>query len=364
MLQVILDFGVLKIGQWSLPLRVHAYGLMMVLGFLTGIVLAKWRAKRAGEDAEKAAACCVLSLVGGIVGARAAYVIQHWEDEFAFSPNRLGAVVNITSGGLIYYGGVVLAIVLVVGYLLARRLPVRRYLDFLAISLMVGLAFGRTGCLLNGCCYGGLCRHDWPLAMRFPMYSKPLLKLDGRANPYSRTTEGPTPPYSHHREAGWIRPDPALVDSAGFLIPPRDFDQRQTRIAETSHSLPVQPAQALAIVNALLIAAVLWGFYRLRRREGQVFAAMLVLYSIARFILEGIRDDNPHDLLAGVLTHNQYTSVVTFLAGVLMLAVIWKLPASAGPAAGAHNPPAAAQADAGARRQDARDTGHKRRRGK
>ena len=78
------------------------------------------------------------------------------------------------------------------------------------------------------------------------------------------------------------------------------------------------------------VAALLTGFHRLRRREGQVFAMMLVLYPITRFILESIRDDNPHDLLAGSFTHNQYTSIGMFVIGVVMLFVLRKLPAAGG----------------------------------
>jgi phosphatidylglycerol:prolipoprotein diacylglycerol transferase len=334
MLRVIIDFGVLRIGSWSIPLRVHGYGLMMVLGFIAAIVLAQWRARRAGEDPEKLAVCGILALMGGIGGARVAYVMQHWSDEFAPLPHPVLSVMNITSGGLIYYGGVIAVLVLVIGYLLVKRLPVRRYLDIMAISLMVGLAFGRAGCLLNGCCFGGLCNDGWALAMRFPMYSKPLVKLSGGPNPYS-PNEDTTPVYTHQFHQGLVHPDPALVDATGELIPPGEFDARQIRIAENSYSLPVQPAQALGIVNALLIAGVLWGIYRLRGREGQVFAAMLILYPITRFVLEDIRADNLHDLTAGVLTHNQYTSVVTILAGAALLAVLRKLPASAGPAAAA-----------------------------
>jgi phosphatidylglycerol:prolipoprotein diacylglycerol transferase len=334
MLRVIIDFGVLKIGSWSIPLRIHGYGLMMVLGFISAILLAQWRARRAGEDPEKIAVCGILALLGGIAGARIAYVIQHWSDEFAYVPHPIRAVLDISSGGLIYYGGVVMVILLVVGYLLTRKLPVRRYLDFMAISLMVGLAFGRVGCLLNGCCFGGLCSDGWPLGMRFPMYSKPLVRLSGGNGPYS-PTEDTTPAYAHQMHQGLVHPDAALLDAAGELIPPGEFDDHQVQVAEASYSLPVQPAQALGIANALIIAGVLWGFYRLRRREGQVFAAMLILYPITRFVLEDIRADNLHDLTAGLLTHNQYTSILTILIGVALLAVLHKLPASAGPAAAA-----------------------------
>ena len=330
MKQVIVDFGVLKLFGAKLPLRIYGYGLMLILGFLLGMFLARWRARRAGEDPEHVTYCGVLALVGGIVGARIAFIIEKWGDHFARAP--FAELFNVTSGGLIYYGGVALATAMVVVYLLAKRLPIRRYLDFLAASLMVGLAFGRAGCLLNGCCFGGPCRKDWRLAMRFPMYSKPLLKVPGGENPFSEATDDPSPAYAHQLAAKpRLVPDPRLVDEDGRLVPPRDFTPEQIAVAESQRSRPVKPAQALGLVNALLLAALLSAFHRLRTREGQSFALLMVLYPITRFVLESIRGDNPHDLLRGVLTLNQKVSLAVMAAGVIMLAALRRLQAPRGP---------------------------------
>ena len=329
---IITDFGTLTLGGLSIPLRIYGYGLMLVLGFLLAVLLAQRRARRVGENPEVLSRCGILALIGGIAGSRIAYVIQHWDTHFAREPNPLAAVLNISSGGLIYYGGVVLATAMVLAYLRFKKLPVRRHLDILAISMMVGLAFGRAGCLLNGCCYGARSDARWALGMRFGMYSPPLLKLDGRENPYSVGTESPSPVYAHQMDTGQVTPPAELTDEHGWLIPPREFTPAQIAAAQRARSEPVQPAQALSIVNALLIAGLLAAFFRLRRREGQVFALMLLMYPVTRFVLESIRDDNHHDLWSGVLTHNQYTSVGMFLAGAAMMWALTKLPASAGPA--------------------------------
>ena len=75
----------------------------------------------------------------------------------------------------------------------------------------------------------------------------------------------------------------------------------------------------IAIVGAGLLALLLAGFTRLRKREGQVFAWMMVAYPVLRFFEELIRADNPHNLAWNwsqlILTHNQYTSMVMFLVG-------------------------------------------------
>jgi phosphatidylglycerol:prolipoprotein diacylglycerol transferase len=331
MRQIIVDFGTLDILGMHFALRIYGYGLMLVLGFLLGIYLARWRGRRAGEDPDVLSYCGILSLIGGIVGARIAYVIEQWDRDFSKAQNKLTAILNVTSGGLIYYGGVVLATAMVLVYLRFRKLSVRRYLDILAPSLMIGLAFGRAGCLLNGCCFGGACSHDWPLGMSFPMYSKPLIKLGNGEIPFSSGTDSPSPVYAHQMSTKQIQPDPRLVGPDRRLVPPRDMSPEQIAVAEQSWSNPVKPAQALATVNALLLAGVLMVFHRIRRREGQVFALLVILYPITRFIEEAIRDDNRHDLARFVFTHNQYTSAAILTIGLIMWFGLRKLPPSAGP---------------------------------
>jgi hypothetical protein len=93
----------------------------------------------------------------------------------------------------------------------------------------------------------------------------------------------------------------------------------------------LRPAQVLGIVNALLLAGLLVLFYRHRRREGRVFALMLILYPSTRFILESIRNTDPFNVFHGNWTHNQISSLVLIAAGAAMWFWIGTRPASAGP---------------------------------
>ena len=459
MLQIILDFGRVHLLGGQFPLRIFGYGLMLVLGFLLSMALAKWRARRMGENPDALTYLCLLALLSGVLGARIAYVIQDWK-KFSAEGNPLAAMLDITSGGLIYYGGLFLAMATAIAYLAVKRLPLRRYLDILAPSIMLGLAFGRMGCLLNGCCYGGLCSEDAPLSMHFPMFSKPLLKFDGRSNPYSQATDSPSPVYGdqydrrgpdgqpaplvhppdqlviqigtaagrlhvpryfhaaltndqlsvvmgteENAKAQWLKVAPldrmdesqwqeALQSAGGALLgsefwdeavwfstaqnssgaPVLNFDDFwkycQARrlwlmgkfhtgagetllpaeakaaneylqadmisMAEAQHSLAVRPSQALSIAGAGLLALLLALFTRLRKREGQVFACLMLGYPILRFFEELIRADNPHNLSWNwaqlILTHNQYTSMVMFVIGIVILLALRRLPPSCGPA--------------------------------
>ena len=47
-----------------------------------------------------------------------------------------------------------------------HSLPLLAVCDLIAPSMMLGLAIGRIGCLMYGCCFGAVCHHDW--AITFP----------------------------------------------------------------------------------------------------------------------------------------------------------------------------------------------------
>jgi len=347
MQQVIIDFGEITLFGRSVGVRIYGYGLMLVLGFLLGIYLARWRARRFGEDEDAVTTLGLLALVAGVVGSRLAFVIERWDSQFAWHKHPLPEILNITSGGLIYYGGAALALVSIVAYLRLRRLPIRRYLDIIAPTLMIGLAFGRMGCLLNGCCYGARCSADYLLGMRFPYAAEPLLRYGKAPNFFG----GAAPSPAFHSQAATL-PEEMLgeIGVRSWLFQkgwdgnvqrndrgeravkmPSELTPAQARQAAALRSLPVQPAQAFGAVNALLIAGVLLAFSRLRRREGQVFALTLVLYPITRFVLESLRGDNLHAVLQLKLTHNQYSSLALLLAGLLIWFVLWRMPAEAGP---------------------------------
>ncbi len=157
---------------------IKTYGFMLMVGFLSAVWLAMRRAKRVKADPDVVLDLSFLSLLFGVGGARAFFVIHYWNTQFADAPNRLLAVVDITQGGLEFLGGFLGAVGATLIYCKWKRVSIRLYLDIMAPSTMWGLAFGRIGCFFNGCCFGGLClgvpadnpAHAW--AVRFP-YASP-----------------------------------------------------------------------------------------------------------------------------------------------------------------------------------------------
>ncbi len=328
---------------WAVS-KLHAYGLMMALGFLTAIGVGRWRARRSGEDPEVISTLGILALIGGVTGARLSYVMEHWGDFAggrAGGEGQLAKMLKLTSGGLVFDGGLVLAVLLVGVYLWRRRLPIRRFLDILAICSMIGLAFGRVGCLLNGCCYGGVCREEFPLALHFPYAAAPWVypHAEGKS-PYPPDTHtsavydvqasryGNRADRSQDVAGGReLRVPEALWNEKRLKVPGELRAADEFEAARAARALAVEPAQVYGMVNALVLTALLYAVYRLRRREGQVFALMLVFYPLTRFMLEIIRDDNPNM----ALTPAQWKCLVILALGVGLLGWLRRLPASCGP---------------------------------
>ncbi|MCK4340759.1 MAG: prolipoprotein diacylglyceryl transferase [Phycisphaerae bacterium] len=157
---------------WDIP----GYGLMLMISFLLSIMWAARRAANSQANPDVILNCGFLALIGGVVGARAMYVIHYWE-QFADAGSTaqvIIAVINVRKGGLAVYGGVVFSVVLVAFYLWRSKLSWRWYLDIMAPSAALGMSIGRIGCFLNGCCWGGVC--DLPWAVRFPFGSPPAVQ--------------------------------------------------------------------------------------------------------------------------------------------------------------------------------------------
>jgi len=211
MRQILFDLGIYNVFGNEFHLRLFGYGFALVLGFLTGIFWAQRRARRAGENPEAIGQCGLWALVGGVLGARLAYVIQYHE-HFVDGSGSLDIleVFNIAGGGLIYFGGLAGGTLTVILFLAIKRLPARRFIDILAPSLMLGLAFGRVGCLLNGCCWGGPVEPSFWASIEFPMVAKPLVMVG--ENPYG-DDQGLCPTYAHQYWQGSLNPDDRLLNA-------------------------------------------------------------------------------------------------------------------------------------------------------
>ncbi len=143
----------------GLDRAVYWYGIMAALGFLVSLLYWNATSRRVGLPHGIGSDLSFAAIVGGILGARAMYVAANWG---YFSENP-GEIIRIDQGGLVFYGGFIAASLAIIGMARVRKIPVLKLGDFAISALPLGHAFGRIGCLLNGCCYGSACDLPWAL---------------------------------------------------------------------------------------------------------------------------------------------------------------------------------------------------------
>lgn len=303
-------------------LTVKSYGFMMVVGFLAAVTLIRRLSVKITPDPQLITNAALYSLIGGVVGARVFFVIHHFST-FAQDPID---VFKIWHGGLELLGGVVLAITIIVFYLIYHKLPVRQYLDILAIGLMLALVFGRIGCFLNGCCYGK--PTDLPWGIRFPYYSFAYVSQT-QADP---KRDRPEPHMELPREYFGYEDDKGDY-YAGLKPYPHLTEKQKAEVANGPYRcLPVQPTQFYSSAIAAMWCAILYlvwnrgqkaarsgGQNKLLAKPGSVFALMFILYGSSRFLVEFLRDDNPFEF-AG-LTISQLIGIGMVLLGSALAAV-------------------------------------------
>ncbi len=144
-------------------LVIRWYGVLVALGFLTGLWTASRRGIRYGLPPETISDLGIWLLVGGLVGARFLYVITFWQE---YRSGPFWEVFMLQRGGLVYYGGFLGAALVAIGYLRWKKLPLWATADALAPSIALGHVFGRLGCFMNGCCFGRVTGGAW--AVHFP----------------------------------------------------------------------------------------------------------------------------------------------------------------------------------------------------
>jgi phosphatidylglycerol:prolipoprotein diacylglycerol transferase len=200
---------------------------------------------------------CLSAAYGGVWDA--ARGVCHPKDVDCFAWAKFWA------GGLTYYGGFIGATAAAVWLLRRDKFPFWKAADMAGFAIPLGLAFGRMGCLLAGCCFGAECSLPWALSF---------------------------PPKSPASEAQFKAHD---------------------LLSARSWSLPVHPTQIYESAASLAIAAFCLLYVHPRKRyDGEVFVWFLALYAVARFVIEILRRDDRGGLLG--LSTSQLIGVGLLLA--------------------------------------------------
>jgi phosphatidylglycerol:prolipoprotein diacylglycerol transferase len=132
------------------PFTLHTYGVLVALGFLAAVLVVLRGARREGFPAEPVLDVAFVAVLAAIVGSRLLYVLFNLR-EYTAEPLR---ALKIWEGGLVFHGGLLLALPLCLLAVRRSGLPAWEVADVFAPAIALGQAIGRLGCFAAGCCYG------------------------------------------------------------------------------------------------------------------------------------------------------------------------------------------------------------------
>ena len=247
---------------------ITSFGVAMFLAFLTAGLVVRHQMEEGGYDPEKAWDLLFMAVIGGIVGAKLYYVFLNVDRLQAEGISYL-----FSRGGMVWYGGFLLATALVVWEVRRQDLPVPTIADYAAPALALAYAVGRVGCFMVGDDWGR--PTDLPWGVRFP--------------------EGAPPTTVANIEAMGVRVDPELVAQYGNVV-------------------PVHPTQIYEVLMSLAIFAVLWRLRHHAHRAGWLFMLWLSLAGGERLVVEFFRVKD--DRFFGPLTLAQLISIALVAVGV------------------------------------------------
>ena len=248
------------------PFLLTWHGVFTAVGILGGVQIALWLARRVGYDEDDAYTLALVGVPSGIVGARAMFVAEQWS---YYSGNPIEALA-IAEGGISVWGAVIGGVLGPLLFAWWRHYPIRRGLDIGGAGLILGMAIGRIGDLINGEHLSLPTSLPWGL-----IYTHPL-----------------SPAFAHSLSVG-----------------------------------PHHPATTYEMLGDLVIlAAVVWLILgALRRRPGVSFFVFLISYAVMRFAVTYLRDDSSVTPVLALRTP-QLVSVIVVLGALPLLVWVLRLP--------------------------------------
>ncbi len=247
------------------PLEITGYGLMMMVGFLTGSWLVQLELRRWGLREEYASDMTLAAVIGGIIGAKLWYVALTQDPGALFS-----------RGGLVWYGGFAGGALGVWLNGLRLKVPTAFTAHLVAPALAAAYALGRVGCFLVNDDYGRPTTLPW--GMKFPQGMPPSTVAN-------------------------------LRSQFGVSLP-ADLDP--------STVLAVHPTQLYEAALMLGAFFVLWAWRGRAKGTGWLFGLYLVFAGVERFVIEVFRAKD--DRFLGPFTVAQLVSVILVIIGATVMA--------------------------------------------
>jgi phosphatidylglycerol---prolipoprotein diacylglyceryl transferase len=360
--------------SWLPPdgIPLHGFGVMLFLCFvLTAMVWGPRRAVQVGLPKERLQDMAILVFVAGIGGARVVYMIQY-ADQFK-GKNLFFEFFKIWEGGIVFYGSVIGGVIafLAFRHFVLKKLGVSVWKlgDAVAPLVAFGLALGRIGCYLNGCCWGQVAVPEvQPVPLAAEMGQFPLLSGHGVREQVTtppdtskqlpqvwgvQTLTGFTYAVSFEPPGGVLvdriepgseastklKPGDQILKVNGKAVDWKAEDLDPARWPRTGKTLTLEiaragekkeieltprtvtvfPTQLYEVVSMALLTVLLLAYQPFRRHDGQLLVVLMVGYGLHRWLNEAIRIEPTYAL---GMTFSQWTSVVIIAGGVVLEVIL------------------------------------------
>lgn len=262
-----LDFEVNRVAFSIGDLPVYWYGILIALGFILAILYVSRRAKEFGVDADRMLDVILGGAIGGIVGARAYYVILQWD----YYGQNLSQIFNTRSGGMAIYGGLIGGVLIGLLMCKIRRVKFMPALDLVVGGFLIGQGIGRWGNFVNIEAFGANTSLPWGMSS-------------------SVITD-------------YLTQHEAELEAIGMDIDP---------------NMPVHPTFLYESLWCLLSFAFIAWYTRRRKFDGELTLLYMMWYGAGRAVIEGLRTDSL--MIPGTLLR---ASQVLAAAMVVVAAIIW-----------------------------------------
>ena len=211
------------------PITVAWYGILIMTGVISAVLLAMLEAKRRDEETPHVINMVLIALPLGIIGARLYHVIDLW-DYYSQNPALI-----FGGSGLGIFGAIIGGAIGLIIYTRWQKLSALRWLDIVAPGLILAQAIGRWGNFFNQELYG------YPTSLPWAIYIDPAHRLAGFEN--------------------------------------------------SSHFHPLFLYESLWNVIGCGILLLVGRKLKNRLLDGDIFSLYIIYYGVGRFLLEGLKID-------------------------------------------------------------------------
>ncbi len=280
------------------------YGMIIGIGMLSGILIARSQAKRTGQNPDFYLDFAIIAIPLGVIGARLYSVIFEWENY----AHDFWSIFNLRQGGLAIYGGVIAALLTVFVFCKVKKFSYGLFADTGISGLLLGQIIGRWGNFFNRECFGNYT--DSFMGMRIDGTDRSLASV---FKPGVVSDE-----ILRNMYEGKEKALASIMEIRNNIV-----------LGADGHSyIQVQPTFLYeSLWNLALLIGILI-YLPKKKFNGEIVLIYLAGYGLGRFFIEGVRTDQLFIWNTGIAV-SQALSLVLFVAAIALI-ILFRIRAAKG----------------------------------